>query len=172
MSKKLSDRSHKIFKNMKKFTSYARGFTLIELLVVIAIIGILASVVLVSLGSARAKGSDAKIQEQMSAIRNAAELFATSNSGSYTGMCASTELASLMTPANWPNTGVPACLGANNGGKWAAYHILVSTTTQAVCVDSTGMLKTVPATQGGYSSAALITPGTITLMCDGATTVN
>src|SRR3990167_4481171 len=55
---------------MKKYT---RGFTLIELLVVIAIIGILSSVVLVSLNSARAKGKDAKLMVEMNGLRTVLE---------------------------------------------------------------------------------------------------
>lgn len=57
---------------MKKLT---RGFTLIELLVVIAIIGILSSVVLASLNSARTKSRDAKRVSDIKNVQLALELY-------------------------------------------------------------------------------------------------
>ncbi|MDQ5927667.1 MAG: ral secretion pathway protein [Patescibacteria group bacterium] len=64
-------------KNTKK------GFTLIELLVVIAIIGILSSVVLASLNTARAKSRDARRLADLQQIKLAAELFFDANSSEY-----------------------------------------------------------------------------------------
>jgi len=57
------------------------GFTLIELLVVIAIIGLLASVVLLSLNSARAKSRDAKRLADVRQFASALELFFNDNGG-------------------------------------------------------------------------------------------
>ena len=59
------------------------GFTLIELLVVISIIGLLSSVVLTSLASARNSGKDASRIESFIQLRNALELYRASNNGKY-----------------------------------------------------------------------------------------
>jgi len=56
-----------------------KGFTLIELLVVIAIIGILTSVALASLNSARAKARDAKRSADIKQIQTALEMYYTDN---------------------------------------------------------------------------------------------
>jgi general secretion pathway protein G len=57
-----------------------RGFTLIELLVVIAIIGILSSVVLASLNSARQKGRDTRRIADIKQLQLALELSYDANS--------------------------------------------------------------------------------------------
>lgn len=58
-----------------------KGFTLIELLVVIAIIGLLSSIVLVSLSSARSKARDTKRVGETRAIETALTLYSLDNNG-------------------------------------------------------------------------------------------
>ena len=60
-----------------------RGFTLIELLVVISIIGLLSSVVLSSLDSARAKSRDARRLEQIHQLQVAFNMYASDNGGNF-----------------------------------------------------------------------------------------
>ena len=108
-----------------------RGFTLIELLVVIAIIGILASVVLASLNTARDKGSDAAIKSNLNNIRAQAELFYDDNSRSYDGVCANSNVSRAITEAGVANADC-----ADTVAEWGAEAELSDATWY--CVDSTG----------------------------------
>ena len=56
-----------------------KGFTLIELLVVISIIGLLSSIVLTSVNSARAKARDARRIADLNQIRTALEFYFDAN---------------------------------------------------------------------------------------------
>lgn len=92
---------------------FQKGFTLIELLVVIAIIGILASVVLASLNSARTKGQEVSIKSNLRNMIAAAEL-SYDTVGNYSAVCTSVQ---PMMDAIQNVTGVaPRCFSYNNSG--------------------------------------------------------
>ncbi len=64
-------------------SKFKKGFTLIELLAVVAIIGLLASIILASLSTARRKARDARRLADIKQIQLALELYADANGGAY-----------------------------------------------------------------------------------------
>lgn len=138
------------------------GFTLIELLVVIAIIGILSSVVLASLNTARGKGSDAKIKAQLQAVRSATEIYydggqtytastmaspALPCTGAMFVDSASGMLQLTGTAASWPTGTLLSCQAT--ASAYAVSSNLPGAGAGAFwCVDSSGKSKSVVANLG------------------------
>jgi prepilin-type N-terminal cleavage/methylation domain-containing protein len=128
-----------------KYKKMSKGFSLVELLVVIAIIGILSSVVLSSLTSARTAAFDQKVKSQLSNIRSAAEIYwgSHANYGPSTNSCTSTTgmfadvpsgLSALSVSANYP-VGENTIVCNSNGSAYAVQDNLAATGTYW-CIDS------------------------------------
>ena len=132
-----------------------KGFTLIELLVVIAIIGILASLVLVALGNARAKANDARVKSNISQLRTIAEIVYDSGNSSYltvsdcfadpTSATATVDCGNATVAGNVDtiltdidNLGSVLGVGTSTGSAYCVSGRLVSDSTTHFCIDSTG----------------------------------
>ena len=135
---------------------FSKGFTLIELLVVIAIIGILSSVVLASLSTARSKGSDAKVEEQLSGLRSAAEIYYSTNNayaatstvtaGSPLAATSGTFLGDTTSGAAGIVAGILGTSGVGTSHAYVASSswavgVTLPSGSGAWCVDSTGASK-------------------------------
>ncbi len=109
---------------MKKINK--RGFTLIELLVVIAIIGILSSVVLASLNSARQKGRDARRIADIKQLQLALELYYDAN-GKYPSAISTTTVVTsgyiAAIPQDPSTAAAYSYAGLGSGATCTSYHL-------------------------------------------------
>ena len=118
-----------IFAKKKK-----KGFTLIELLVVIAIIGVLASIVLVSMGGARQSARNATRKADMRQIISAQELYYNVGDAFLTSASWPSAISTFMikTPSD-PGTGTYVWVNnTTDAQKFCAYATLENPTSYYV----------------------------------------
>ncbi|OQB10642.1 MAG: Type II secretion system protein G precursor [Parcubacteria group bacterium ADurb.Bin216] len=114
-----------------------KGFTLIELLVVIAIIGILAGIIVVSMGGAQNSAKDAKVKATMDQMRSAAELHKIKiNAENYSDL--GPDVTTLVAATNDITGRTDQVMKLANNSKWCFSTKLNTGDDEYWCVDSNG----------------------------------
>jgi prepilin-type N-terminal cleavage/methylation domain-containing protein len=145
-----------------KINNLKKGFTLIELLVVVAIIGVLMTVTVLAVNSAKNKGADAAIKSNLNNAMKQAEIFYNSNTAApntYTDICTNGQVGGargigefILQAAKARSLSTYSINPSGAGdlttakckqlvpGAWAA-EVPLSTAGNMWCVDSTGASK-------------------------------
>ena len=164
---------------MKNYVK-SRGFTLIELLVVISIIGLMSSIVVASLTTARTRSADTAIKSSLDNVRKYAALFYdNSDPNSYgtplaptvngtcspaSGLFADPNVQSVVSGAlanavsNPTGQNQRRCAIGTGGQSWAL-SVPLKTAGDSLCVDSSG-----DAPKNGYAAF-------VDCFCDGSQNV-
>lgn len=116
-----------------------KGFTLIELLVVIAIVGVLSAVVLASLNSARAKGANAGIKQNMNSLRSQAEVYYDTSPTGYVGVCSDPQILKIRASADLVSGGSTVCTSSLTMWVVSSPLKVPDGTNNFWCVDGTGV---------------------------------